>query len=217
MPLPEARTIPVYRYLATRELLEQPELPGMERQVELPFPTMSMEKKRYKIFGIVTNRDLEGNELINWLHKRCGKSEEAHSIMKEDLAGGKLPSSCFGENAAWWWIMILAFNLNSAMKRLVLEGSWVATKDEGHPVLPDWAAGTSHEPCARAYRPAREESPLAGGIGESAAANYGAWLCTIRVGTDGLLKTRERHGCERSDKEDFIQNCPEERIQTRPA
>ena len=84
---------PVYRYLAIRELLEQPELPGMERQVELPFPTMTMEKKRYKIFGIVTNRDLEGNELINWLHKRCGKSEEAHSIMKEDLAGGKLPSS----------------------------------------------------------------------------------------------------------------------------
>jgi hypothetical protein len=119
---------PEYRYLATRELLEQPELPGMERDVELPFPTMSMEKKRYKIFGVVTNRELEGNELIHWLHKRCGKSEEAHSIMKEDLAGGKLPSSYFGENAAWWWIMILAFNLNAAMKRLVLEGSWVGKR-----------------------------------------------------------------------------------------
>ena len=119
---------PVYRYLATRELLEQPELPGMERQVELPFPTMSMEKKRYKIFGLVTNRELEGNELINWLHKRCGKSEEAHAIMKEDLAGGKLPSSCFGENAAWWWIMILAFNLNAAMKQLVLKGSWMTKR-----------------------------------------------------------------------------------------
>jgi len=119
---------PEYRYLAIRELLEQPELPGMEKQVDLPFPTMSMEKKRYKLFGIVTNRDLEGNELINWLHKRCGKSEEAHSIMKEDLAGGKLPSSAFGENAAWWWIMILAFNLNSAMKQLVLNGSWVTQR-----------------------------------------------------------------------------------------
>ena len=119
---------PVYRYLAIRELLEQPELPGMEGHVELPFPTMSMERKRYKIFGVVTNRDLEGNELINWLHKRCGKSEEAHSVMKEDLAGGKLPSSEFGENAAWWWIMILAFNLNSAMKQLVLQGFWVAQR-----------------------------------------------------------------------------------------
>ena len=119
---------PVYRYLAIRELLEQPELPGMGGHVELPFPIMSMEKKRYKVFGMVTNRDLEGNELIHWHHQRCGKSEEAHSIMKEDLAGGKLPSSEFGENAAWWGIMILAFNLNSAMKQLVLQGSWVAQR-----------------------------------------------------------------------------------------
>jgi len=43
--------------------------------------------------------------------------------MKEDLAGGYLPSSLFGANAAWWWIMILAFNLNSAMKRLVLKAA----------------------------------------------------------------------------------------------
>jgi hypothetical protein len=28
--------------------------------------------------------------------------------MKGDFAGGKLPSGDFGENAAWWWIMILA-------------------------------------------------------------------------------------------------------------
>ena len=34
---------------------------------------MSIEKKRYKLFGIVSNRDLGGNELIHWLHKRCGK------------------------------------------------------------------------------------------------------------------------------------------------
>ena len=119
---------PEYRYLAIREPLEQPEFSGMEKQVELPFPTMTMEKQRYKLFGVVTNRTVEGDEVINWLHKRCGKSEEAHSVMKEDLAGGKLPSSSFGENAAWWWIMILALNLNSAMKRLVLEGSWVTKR-----------------------------------------------------------------------------------------
>jgi hypothetical protein len=115
---------PVYRYVATRELLKQPELPGMEGQVELPFPTMTMKTQRYKIFGIVTNRNVEGSALVNWLHKRCGKSEEAHAIMKDDRAGGKLPSADFGENAAWWWIMILAFNLNAAMKQLVLGESW---------------------------------------------------------------------------------------------
>ena len=119
---------PAYRYLATRELMHQPELPGMESRVELPFQTLTMEAKRYKIFGIVTNRDTEGNELINWLHKRCGKSEEAHSIMKEDLAGGRLPSADFGANAAWWGIMTLAFNLNAAMKKLALGGSWVTKR-----------------------------------------------------------------------------------------
>jgi len=119
---------PAYRYLATRELLAQPELPGMEGQIALPFQTLTMEAKRYKIFGIVTNRDIEGSQLVNWLHKRCGKSEEAHAIMKEDLAGGRLPSADFGENAAWWGIMILAFNLNAAMKQLALGGSWVAKR-----------------------------------------------------------------------------------------
>jgi len=112
---------PAYRYLATRCPLKQDVLPGMEGQ--LPFQTMERDTVRYKIFGIVTNRDVPGNELINWHYERSGKSEEAHSIMKEDLAGGYLPSSLFGANAAWWWIMILAFNLNSVMKRLVLKVS----------------------------------------------------------------------------------------------
>ena len=44
--------------------------------------------------------------------------------MKEDLAGGKLPSNDFGENAAWWWMMILALNLNAMMKKLVLGKIW---------------------------------------------------------------------------------------------
>jgi hypothetical protein len=70
----------------------------------------------------------DGEELIHWQRKRCGKSEEAHSVMKEDLAVGKFPSGDFGENAAWWWIMILALNLNQAMKRLVLGGSWVSKR-----------------------------------------------------------------------------------------
>jgi hypothetical protein len=120
---------PEYRYLATREVMEeQLTLAGMEEQKQYPFPTMSMQASKYKVFGIVTNMDWDGNELIRWLYKRCGKSEEAHSVMKEDLAGGKLPSNDFGENAAWWWITILALNLNAAMKRLVLGQSWVAKR-----------------------------------------------------------------------------------------
>jgi len=117
---------PEYRYLAMRRPLEeQVALPGMDEGVEYPFPTMRLEGRKYKIFGIVTNMDWAAEELLAWFHKRCGKSEEAHGVMKEDLAGGTLPSKYFGENAAWWWIMILALNLNAAMKRLVLGRPWI--------------------------------------------------------------------------------------------
>jgi hypothetical protein len=49
-------------------------------------------------------------------------------VMKEDLAGGKFPSGDFGENAAWWWITVLALNLNAAMKGLVLGEGWIARR-----------------------------------------------------------------------------------------
>ena len=120
---------PTYRYLAKREVLnEQQALPGMDSQIKLPFPTMDIKNCRYKVFGMVTNMDWEGERLIHSLHERCGKSEEAHAVMKDDLAGGKLPSDDFGENAAWWWIMILALNLNAMMKKLAIEGSWISKR-----------------------------------------------------------------------------------------
>lgn len=116
---------PEYRYLAKREALaEQLVLPGIGQQPALPFQTQDMGDKRYKLFGIVTNMDWEGESLIHWQHERCGKSEEAHAVMKDDLAGGKFPSGDFGENAAWWWIMVLAHNLNAIMKRQVLGEGW---------------------------------------------------------------------------------------------
>lgn len=121
----QANDGPTYRFLAVREPLEQHIFPGMEDQLNLPFPTMNWGRATYKITAIVTNRDMPGDELIWWYRGRCGKSEEAHSIMKGDLAGGKLPSGLFGANAAWWQIMILAFNVSSAMKRLVLGECWV--------------------------------------------------------------------------------------------
>ncbi|UCG35573.1 MAG: IS1380 family transposase [Candidatus Omnitrophota bacterium] len=113
---------PDYRHIAIREKLKkQPELDGIEPiQQELPFPTIHINQAQYKLFGMVTNRTLPGNELINWHRERCGHSEKAHSIEKSDLAGGKFPSNKFGANAAWWQIMVLAFNLNSLMKTLIM-------------------------------------------------------------------------------------------------
>lgn len=120
---------PEYRYLATREELKQAELPGMEKSdAEYCFPVMRLQNQRYKVFGIVTNMDWAGDTLIPWLYQRCGKSEEAHAAMKSDFAGGKFPSGDFGENAAWWLIMVLSHNLNVLMKRLVLGGSWITKR-----------------------------------------------------------------------------------------
>jgi len=112
-----------YRFLAIREPLRQFDL-GDDK--ELPFPVQGFGVKgQFKLFGVVTNRmDLSGEDVIWWHRKRCGKSEEAHSALKEDLAGGQMPSGKFGANAAWWAIVILAHNLNAMMKRLVLGEKW---------------------------------------------------------------------------------------------
>jgi hypothetical protein len=115
-----------YRFLAIREPLRQLVLGDA---ANLPFPTQEFgQKGTYKLFGVVTNRKDAGDQVIRWLRERCGKSEEVHSVMKTDLAGGQLPSGRFGANAAWWTLMILALNLNAAMKRLILGKDWMAKR-----------------------------------------------------------------------------------------
>ena len=122
---------PEYRFLAIREPLQPRNSAKEIKESALPFPTMDLGSVRYKVTGLVTNRTIPGDELIWWYRERCGKSEEAHSVMKQDLAGGKFPSKLFGANAAWWHIMILAFNINEAMKRLVFKGKWVSRRLKG--------------------------------------------------------------------------------------
>jgi hypothetical protein len=119
-----SKNAPTYRFIATREVLAQQPLPGIHP--ELPFPTMEFGKLGHcKLHAIVTNTKLTGPELVTWYRQRCGKSEEAHSVMKSDLAGGRLPSGDFGANAAWWTIMLLALNLNELLKRLAMGAEWV--------------------------------------------------------------------------------------------
>ena len=125
------RDDPVYRFIAVREALPQPSLPGADcsasaagAQLELPFQTVEVGECTYKLFGLVTNLTWDGGEIVRWLNGRCGKSEEVHAVQKNDLAGGTLPSGSFGENAAWWQIMVLAYNLNVILKRLVLGEQW---------------------------------------------------------------------------------------------
>ena len=114
-----------YRFLATRERVpQQLALPGHAAVPDAGESLDTQSGERYKFRGIVTNRSVAGNKLIPWYRPRCGKSEEVHAAMKEDLAGGTLPLGDFGANAAWWGIMILVLNLNAALKRLVLPSRW---------------------------------------------------------------------------------------------
>jgi len=115
------------RFLATRELLDEQVLPGIPDE-ERPFPVLHTGTRRFKLHGQVTNlREEDGwdtEDVIRWLWKRCGKSEEVHSVLKNDLGGGKLPSKYFGANAAWWWMAVFAHNLTSILKQVFLGGEW---------------------------------------------------------------------------------------------
>ena len=118
-----SKNSPDYRFIAIREPLRNPTLPGMD---EPSVPTVQMpDGGWYKVTGVVTNRDLPGDELVRWYRLRCGKGEEVHAVLKDDLAGGRMPSGLFGANAAWWAMVVLSFNLNSALKRLALGERWV--------------------------------------------------------------------------------------------
>jgi len=122
---------PTYRYIVTRKRVCE-----HRRAVQIPLPGMDDgkgemrlkdgdEQVLYKVYAICTTLEGPADEIIRWHRKRCGASEQAHTTMKRDLAGGILPTDRFGANAAWWGIMVLAFNLHVAMKRLVLRGEWV--------------------------------------------------------------------------------------------
>ncbi len=85
--------------------------------------------------------------------------------MKDDLAGGKLPSADFGENAAWWWIMILAFNLNAMMKKLALGAQLAAKADEGGAVFFDQPSGSGRKTFTASDHPINKKSSVVRVIG----------------------------------------------------
>lgn len=127
---------PTYRFIAIREHIGKEEeksrqllLPGMIEQWEEENENVKklhltdMYGNVYKVFGVVTNIDVEemsAEEVILWHRGRCGKSEEVHHILKEELGGGHVISGKLGANAFWWNIAVLAMSLHSLLKRMVL-------------------------------------------------------------------------------------------------
>jgi hypothetical protein len=120
-----------FRYIAIRERLKDQMRLDLDdgAQLGLPFPSGVMGGVAYKLAALVTNRrDEDAAALIRWHYGRCGKSEEAHAIMKEDFAGGQMPSRQFGANAAWWALMLLTMNLVMVGKRLALGEDWLTKR-----------------------------------------------------------------------------------------
>ncbi len=53
-------------------------------------------------FALVSNIwDWKAGRLIEWHREKAGTIEAVHEVVKNELAGGVLPSKYFGANAAW--------------------------------------------------------------------------------------------------------------------
>jgi hypothetical protein len=144
--LSKSKKSPEIRFFATREIFQE-HRPGEDSQIDAPkqrelgiqisqshidelesqsvgikkLHLTLMSEKVYKVFGVASNiLDQAGDEIIFWHRGRCGKSEQAHDILKNDFGGSHVPSHLFGVNAAWWNIAVLAMNVNSILKRYFL-------------------------------------------------------------------------------------------------
>ena len=132
-----SKSTPEYRYIAVREKFRGKMTPqGSEGQLLIPEVLEDMEAEHpevkklhltemtgdvYKVFGIVTNMiEKDGDEIISWHHERCGKSEELHRILKNEMAGGHIASRKYGANAAWWNTAVLAQSMLSLFKQYFL-------------------------------------------------------------------------------------------------
>lgn len=95
------------RYVAMRFTAKQGELFGDGTTV--------------KYLAVVTNRgELSPGEVVRWYWKKAGTVEQAHDIMKNELAAGVMPSGRFGANAAWYRINGLTYNVLSLLRHRVL-------------------------------------------------------------------------------------------------
>jgi hypothetical protein len=76
---------------------------------------------KVKHFAIVSNRcELKPGQLIQWHREKAGTIEGVHDVVKNELAGGVMPSKYFGANAAWLRLVVIAHNVLTALKRLAL-------------------------------------------------------------------------------------------------
>lgn len=71
-------------------------------------------------FCVVTNREGDALELLQWHRGKAGTIEHTHDVLTNELAAEALPSQKFGANAAWLRLNVICHNLISALKRIAL-------------------------------------------------------------------------------------------------
>ena len=76
---------------------------------------------REKHFAVVSNlREWNAERLVQWHREKAGTIEAVHDVVKNELAGGVMPSKYFGANAAWLRLAAIAHNVHPALKRIAL-------------------------------------------------------------------------------------------------
>ena len=82
-----------------------------------------------KHFAVVSNLwEWPSKKLLQWHREKAGSIEAAHDVIKNELAGGTMPSKYFGANAAWLRLAVLTFNVLTALKRLALPPELLAAR-----------------------------------------------------------------------------------------
>ncbi len=147
----------------------------------------------------MTNRALPGDKLIGWYRQRCGKGEEVHGVLKEDLAGGRLQSGLFGANAAWWAIAVLALNPvwgYGAGSQLGAEALGVGRRvakqtAQGRAIRPDRACRTSRASCQEHDHPPAQRTPFIQPATQSSRQDAGTTSPTVvRPSHNQIISTR---------------------------
>ncbi len=103
----EHKDTPPLRYVAIRI---------RQRQEEL-----FADGSKVKHFALVSNLwEWKPARLMQWHREKAGTVEGVHDVVKNELAGGVMPSKYFGANAAWLRLVVITHNVLTALKRLAL-------------------------------------------------------------------------------------------------
>ncbi|MGH2397623.1 MAG: IS1380 family transposase [bacterium] len=125
-----------------RECAEVPFVPGEKHEHKdtqpLRYVAIRIRKRQGKLFAdgstvrhfaILSNiQEWQAGKLIQWHREKAGTIEIVHDVVKNELAGGVLPSKYFGANAAWLRLAVIAHNVLTALKRLALPAEFLTAR-----------------------------------------------------------------------------------------